>query len=155
MTLPHMRLCQISGRKKKRRNVRTDRLYIYAPLLQGIRKGTWKRQGITAVCGKERLYSIGPAPTFPQFMDDTVAAERSLAMFMNMVLLGRCEQVWVFGSRISAGMAAEIGKAERGICRSAISQRIVRRLDYLENDILHGKLQGQCKEQHLSKQACR
>lgn len=46
-------------------------------------------------------------------MDDAVPAERSLAMFMNMVLLGRCEQVWVFGSTISTGMAAEIEKAEK------------------------------------------
>ena len=56
---------------------------------------------------------LAPHLLFPQFMDDAVAAERSLAMFMDMVLLGRCEQVWVFGSAISAGMAAEIEKAEK------------------------------------------
>lgn len=50
----------------------------------------------------------------PRFMSE--AAEREEAMFMNMVYLGRCEQLWVFGDRITAGMAAEIGKAEkRGI----------------------------------------
>lgn len=32
---------------------------------------------------------------------------------MDMVLLGRCEEVWVFGSHISDGMAAEIEKAKR------------------------------------------
>ena len=56
---------------------------------------------------------LAPHLLFPQFMDDAVPAERSLAMFMGMVLLGRCEQVWVFGSAISAGMAAEIEKAEK------------------------------------------
>ena len=34
-------------------------------------------------------------------------------MFMGMVLLGKCDQIWVFGSRVSAGMAAEIEKAEK------------------------------------------
>ena len=56
---------------------------------------------------------LAPHLLFPQFMDDAVPVERSLAMFMGMVLLGRCEQVWVFGSAISAGMAAEIEKAEK------------------------------------------
>ena len=39
--------------------------------------------------------------------------ERDLAMFMDMVFLGRCEQLWVFGSNISKGMAAEIEKAKQ------------------------------------------
>lgn len=39
--------------------------------------------------------------------------ERELAMFMDMVLLGRCEQIWVFGNQISNGMAAEIEKAKQ------------------------------------------
>jgi len=48
---------------------------------------------------------------FPQFMSE--AAERELATFMDMVLLGRCEQLWVFGQTISEGMAAEIAKAKK------------------------------------------
>lgn len=32
---------------------------------------------------------------------------------MNMVLLGKCDQLWVFGKNISEGMEAEIGKAKK------------------------------------------
>ena len=32
---------------------------------------------------------------------------------MGIVLLTKCEQVWVFGDTISKGMAAEIEKAEK------------------------------------------
>ena len=39
--------------------------------------------------------------------------ERELAMFMDMVLLGRCDEIWVFGSHISNGMAAEIEIAKQ------------------------------------------
>ena len=39
--------------------------------------------------------------------------ERELAMFMDMVLLGRCDEIWVFGSNISNGMAAEIEIAKQ------------------------------------------
>lgn len=56
---------------------------------------------------------LAPHLLYPQFMDDSDPAERSLALFMGMVLLCKCEQVWVFGDTISAGMAAEIEKAEK------------------------------------------
>lgn len=48
---------------------------------------------------------------FPQFMSES--AERELALFMDMVLMGKCEEVWVFGRDITSGMAAEIAKAKR------------------------------------------
>lgn len=47
---------------------------------------------------------------FPQFMSET--GERELALFMDMVLMGKCEEVWVFGKDITSGMAAEIAKAK-------------------------------------------
>lgn len=47
----------------------------------------------------------------PRFMSET--HERDEAMFMNMVYLGRCEEIWVFGERITDGMAAEIKKAKK------------------------------------------
>lgn len=56
---------------------------------------------------------LAPHLLYPQFMDDSVPAERSLALLMGMVLLGKCDQMWVFGSIISKGMAAEIEKAEK------------------------------------------
>ena len=47
----------------------------------------------------------------PRFMSDS--EERDEAMFMNMVFLGKCEQLWVFGDRITDGMAAEIARAKK------------------------------------------
>ncbi len=56
---------------------------------------------------------IAPHLLFPQFMNDEESADRELAMFMNMVLLSKCEELWVFGSTISQGMGQEIAKAEK------------------------------------------
>ena len=39
--------------------------------------------------------------------------ERELAIFMDLVLLGKCEQLWVFGGEVSDGMRREIGKAKQ------------------------------------------
>ena len=54
---------------------------------------------------------LAPHLFLPSFMSE--AEERDEAMFMNMVFLGKCEQLWVFGDKITAGMAAEIAKAEK------------------------------------------
>jgi len=56
---------------------------------------------------------IAPHLFFPQFMDDNNPAERDAAMFMDFVLMGKCHEVWVFGSVISNGMASEIGLAKK------------------------------------------
>jgi len=50
---------------------------------------------------------------FPQFMTDENPAERELALFMDIVLMGKCSEVWVLGDTISAGMAIEINKAKQ------------------------------------------
>lgn len=47
----------------------------------------------------------------PQFMSEK--NERALALFIDMVLMSKCEEVWVFGSDITSGMAAEIAKAKK------------------------------------------
>ena len=45
----------------------------------------------------------------PQYMDEET--ERELALRMGIIFLSKCEQLWVFGERISNGMAYEIKKA--------------------------------------------
>lgn len=47
----------------------------------------------------------------PQFMSEK--NERDLALFMDMVLMSKCEEVWVFGKDITSGMATEIAKAKK------------------------------------------
>lgn len=56
---------------------------------------------------------LAPHLMFPQFMDEGDPEERELAMFMDIVLLGKCSQVWVLGEEISEGMLAEINVAKR------------------------------------------
>ena len=56
---------------------------------------------------------VAPHLFFPQFMDDTDEEERNLALFMDIVLLSKCAELWVFGGTISKGMSIEIEKAKR------------------------------------------
>ncbi len=56
---------------------------------------------------------LAPHLLFPQFMDDTLGEDRRKAMFMDLVVLSVCSQVWVFGSTRSEGMVQEIRFAEK------------------------------------------
>lgn len=49
---------------------------------------------------------------FPQFLDDADPDERELGIFFGNAIMSKCSEVWVFGSRISAGMQAEIKRAK-------------------------------------------
>ena len=55
---------------------------------------------------------LAPHLFFPQFMNDANPKERDLAMFMDIVLLSKCSELWVFGERISNGMRIEIERAK-------------------------------------------
>ena len=56
---------------------------------------------------------LAPHLMFPLFMNDDDPAERELAILMDVVLLGKCDELWVFGERISEGMAVEIEIAKK------------------------------------------
>lgn len=56
---------------------------------------------------------IAPHIYFPQFMNDNDRKERDLVLFMDIVLLSKCAELWVFGERITSGMSIEIEKAKR------------------------------------------
>lgn len=56
---------------------------------------------------------FAPHLLLPQYLEDGIAVERELAMFMNMVFLSKCTELWVFGSRHSEGMQQEINRAKK------------------------------------------
>ena len=55
---------------------------------------------------------VAPHLLYPQFLDDADTDERNLGLFFGNVLMSKCHEVWVFGSRISSGMEAEIRRAK-------------------------------------------
>ena len=88
-------------------------VYICSPFSGKVRKNKKKARKYCRFALEQYTIPFAPHLLFPQFMDDNSSEERQLAMFMNMIMLGHCEELWVFGDRISAGMKQEIHKAER------------------------------------------
>lgn len=54
---------------------------------------------------------VTPHLYLPQFMSEET--EHDLIMFMDIVLLSKCAELWVFGNEISPGMSIEIDRANR------------------------------------------
>lgn len=46
-------------------------------------------------------------------MDDNDPEQRELALFFGIVLLGKCDELWVFGGKVSPGMKRELAKARK------------------------------------------
>ena len=88
-------------------------VYICSPLSGAVESNQLKARGYCRYAVDTGYIPIAPHLYFPQFMNDTNHQERNLAMFMDIVLMSKCSELWVFGDTISRGMSIEIEKAKR------------------------------------------
>lgn len=86
-------------------------VYICSPYSGDTEGNTLKARRYSRFAVDKGAIPIAPHLLLPQYMDE--ATERELAMLMDMVILDRCKEVWVFGDFISAGMQSEIARAQK------------------------------------------
>lgn len=106
-------LSNIAKEEKAAKRVYRPLVYICSPFAGDIENNVNMARIYSRFAVRNDCIPLTPHLLFPQFMDDSIVSERELALFMGLVLLTKCEQVWVFGRIISKGMAAEIEKAEK------------------------------------------
>jgi hypothetical protein len=58
--------------------------------------------------GREDVIPFAPHLYFPDFLDDDDPYERKLGMQGDLLFLRICNEVWVYGDRITKGMKKEI-----------------------------------------------
>lgn len=100
-------------REAKRTRTYRPLVYVCSPLSGDIAANQENARRYCRFAVNSGCIPLAPHLYFPQFMDDDDGAERDLALFMDIVLLSKCAELWVFGSRISKGMSIEIEKAKR------------------------------------------
>ncbi|MDR5586014.1 DUF7768 domain-containing protein [Clostridium aquiflavi] len=101
------------GLKAEKNSVFKPLVYICSPYSGDIEENVKKARDFCRFVLEMNCIPLAPHLLFPQFMNDDIPQEQELAMFMNMVLLGKCNELWVFGDIISNGMAQEIEKAKK------------------------------------------
>lgn len=87
-------------------------VYICSPFSNGdVEQNIENAQKYSRFAVDKHCIPIAPHLLFPQFMSEET--ERETALFMGIVLLTKCAELWIFGSVITSGMEVEIAKAYR------------------------------------------
>lgn len=104
----------LSAIEKEERALRAFRpiVYICSPYAGDVEANVQAAQRYSRFAVDRGYIPIAPHLLFPQFLNDKIPQERQLGLFFGNALMSKCSEVWVFGSRISAGMEAEIKRAK-------------------------------------------
>ena len=103
----------LSAIEKEEKALRAFRpiVYICSPYAGEVEKNVEAAQRYSRFAVDKGYIPIAPHLLFPQFLNDRNPKERQLGLFFGNALMSKCSEVWVFGSRISAGMEDEIKRA--------------------------------------------
>lgn len=88
-------------------------IYICHPLSGDLEGNIQKVKEICIKIMQEEtgVFPIAPQIYMTQFMNDENEEDRNLALDYCMWLVSQCDEVWVYGDRISHGMGLEITEA--------------------------------------------
>lgn len=86
-------------------------VYICAPFSGDVEENRKKAAEFAKFAYDNGCIPVTPHLLFP-FMNDRNKEERALALHMDIVLMGKCKEVWVLAERITDGMRSEIIKAK-------------------------------------------
>ena len=88
-------------------------VYIASLFAGNTERNTERARGYCRFAVSKGCIPLAPHLLYPQFMDDDDRETRERGIFFALVLLGKCDELWVFGERISEGMEREIAKAKK------------------------------------------
>lgn len=87
-------------------------VFICSPYTGDVERNVEKAKQYSRFAVVERgAIAFAPHLLLPLYLSDDDPKERELALFMNIIFLGKCNELWVFGEYISYGMKREIDKA--------------------------------------------
>jgi len=90
-----------------------DFVYICSPLRGDVEGNIKKAVEYSRFAYTKGKVPLAPHVIFTTFLDDTNENERKAGIKMGLKLLDVCDELWVFGDRVSEGMVAEIEKAKK------------------------------------------
>ena len=112
--VPHKAILNVKREKKtESKSAFRPLVYICAPFSGNIEGNKKKAAEFAHYAYKQGCIPITPHLLFP-FMNDESKQERELALHMDLVLMGKCQEVWVLSERITAGMSAEGTETQTG-----------------------------------------
>lgn len=105
-SVPYQALTNIEKEQKRYRPI----IYICSAFSGDMEGNTNKARAYSRFAVDQGAIPIAPHLLLSQFMEEET--ERDLEMFMDIAILSKCKELWVFGEP-TAGMQSEIAYAER------------------------------------------
>jgi hypothetical protein len=88
-------------------------VFICSPLAGDVERNLQNARRYSKFAVERGAIPFAPHLLFPQFMDDGDKAQRDLGLFFGFVLMGKCDEVWLFDGFVSKGMRLELAKARK------------------------------------------
>lgn len=88
-------------------------VYIASPYAGDTELNISRARGYSRFAVGKGCIPLAPHLLYPQFMDDSDKTQRELGLRFALILLGKCDELWVFGEKVTDGMFREIAKAKR------------------------------------------
>lgn len=88
-------------------------IYICSPFSGDVEGNIKRAQEYCKEAIRAGYTPIAPHLLYPQILDDTNSMERELGIQMGLNILEICDEIWVFGQDLTAGMDREVKFAKQ------------------------------------------
>lgn len=109
-------------------------VYICAPFRGAVKENTKKAIFYAKFAYQKGAIPLTPHILFP-FLDEELETDRTAALFMDTILLGKCQEVWVFGNQITEGMELELEISKRRKQKIRYFTEECEEIEYAANDL--------------------
>ena len=99
-------------RKENAQRRRHPLVYICSPYAGDVETNVRNARRYSRFAVDKGAIPVTPHLLYTQFLNDADSKDRAIGINCGNALLNQCSELWVFGSRISAGMDAEIRRAK-------------------------------------------
>lgn len=95
------------------RNSTFPLVYVCSPYRGDTQLNVERAKGYCRFVIGQNAMPFAPHLLYPLFLDDSDKDERDIGLRCGTAILKRCDQLWVFGEKVSGGMAGEIAAAKK------------------------------------------
>lgn len=88
-------------------------IYVCSPLRGDLEKNMKRARIYSKYVVDQGYIPFTPHIFFTQFLNDEIQEDRDAGISMGMQMLLLCQELWVFGDKISQGMQSEIDYANK------------------------------------------
>ncbi|WP_206812135.1 DUF7768 domain-containing protein [Paradesulfitobacterium ferrireducens] len=99
-------------KEERAAKARLPLVYIASPFAGDLERNTERARGYCRFAVSQKVIPLAPHLLYPQFMDEEDKQQREQGIRFALILLDKCDELWVFGNTISEGMSREIAKAK-------------------------------------------